>query len=89
MINKKLIGAAFALSLGFTGAAHAFSVDTGFGTINNVGGFDWAPGSALGVGSLPLPLVTSGNETHFTVYSQASLSSYLDTGNGTISDSNL
>ncbi|NOS89981.1 MAG: PEP-CTERM sorting domain-containing protein, partial [Methylococcaceae bacterium] len=59
------------------------------GTINNVGGFDWAPGSALSVGSLPLPLVTSGNETHFTVYSQASLSSYLDTGNGTISDSNL
>jgi hypothetical protein len=98
MLNKKLIGAAIALSLGFTGAAHAFSVNTGFSTLGNIGGFDWAPDSALGKNSLKLPLpVLDGNDLivpgtgkAFTVYSQASLSSYLpNIGSSSISDGNL
>jgi hypothetical protein len=91
MIKKNLIGTAIALALGFTGAAHAFTVNPGTGSIGNVGGFDWAPGSALGVNSLPLPVLATDTPStkNFTVYSQASLSSYLNTGNGTISDANL
>lgn len=80
----KLLSAAMALSFGMSGAAHAFSVNTGFSNIGNVDGFDWAPGSGLGQNSLPLS--PTGNA--FTVFSQAALSSYTS-GNTTISDGDL
>lgn len=93
--KQKLLGAAIAIAMGMSGTANAFSVNTGFGNIGNLDGFDWAPGSALGKNSLPIssPVYDAngniiGGGTKFEVFSQASLSSYLS-GNTSVGDSNL
>lgn len=86
--KQKLLGAAITLAMGISGTANAFSVNTGFGNIGGIDGFDWAAGTGYAQQSLPLPLTSPSNGDKFQVYSQAHLSSY-QAGSSTISDGNL
>lgn len=87
MNKSKLLGAAIALTMGMSGTAHAFSVNTGFGGIGGVGGFDWSPNSALSVASLGLS-TDINNPTQFTLYSQGSLATFTDSAGLAIAGDN-
>lgn len=83
---KHLAGIALATTLsGTVGATDPIIFDTNGTDVGGqitVGSFDWTPGSALAVGSVPLAI--SPNITTFDFYTQASLGNFVDTANNPI-----